>query len=223
MNNMSGTLKAMYHRRFGDEITFRKEMWRVLCNDFFQKYVNPNGHIMEVAAGYCEFINNIKAQKKTALDLNPDVEQFASEDVQVVVSDSTNMTAIADGSVDTVFVSNFFEHIPHQQIEKTIIEIKRILSKNGKLIIIQPNIRFCLKDFWMFFDHITPLDDRAFVELLELKGFNIIESRDRFLPYTTKSRLPKSLLLIKLYLKFPLIWKLLGGQMFIFAEVKGDK
>ena len=42
-------------------------------------------------------------------------------------------------------------------------------------MVLQPNIRFCAKDYWMFFDHVTPIDDRAFVEGLEINGFEILE------------------------------------------------
>ncbi len=70
----------------------------------------------------------------------------------------------------------------------------------------------------MFFDHITPLDDRALTEALETSGFKIIENIVRFLPYTTKSRLPNSLLLVKLYLKVPLAWRFLGQQSFLVAQ-----
>jgi hypothetical protein len=41
----------------------------------------------------------------------------------------------------------------------------------------------------------------------------------RFLPYTTKSRIPQSTLLVKAYLRIPLIWRFLGQQAFAVAEV----
>jgi hypothetical protein len=70
----------------------------------------------------------------------------------------------------------------------------------------------------MFFDHVTPIDDRALCEALELCGFSIETAIPRFLPFTTKGSLPKSTLLLKLYLKIPLAWKLFGGQAFIVAR-----
>jgi hypothetical protein len=85
-------------------------------------------------------------------------------------------------------------------------------------MVLQPNIRFCAGDYWMFFDHITPIDDRAFVEGLEINGFEILEVIDRFLPYTTKSRLPKSLFLIQLYLRLRLVWRFFGQQSFILSQ-----
>ncbi|MCX9083174.1 MAG: hypothetical protein OIN87_00035 [Candidatus Methanoperedens sp.] len=55
-------LREMYRRRFGDDIEFRAKLWAMLCNNFFQKYIPENSVVLDVGAGYCEFINNIKAR-----------------------------------------------------------------------------------------------------------------------------------------------------------------
>lgn len=211
-------LKKMYHRRFGKDIEFRNKMWSILCEDFFQKYVPQDSAVLDIGAGYCEFINNIKAGKKLALDSNPGISDFISNNVQIVLSKSTNIDQIKDGSIDVVFVSNFFEHLSRDDIVGTIKEIYRILKNEGRFLILQPNIRFCYNDYWMFFDHITPLDDRSLSEILEINGFKVVECKPRFLPYTTKSKLPKSTLLLKLYLKIPQAQWLLGKQAFIYAK-----
>jgi ubiquinone/menaquinone biosynthesis C-methylase UbiE len=208
----------MYHRRFGKEIEFRNKMWSILCKDFFQNYVPQDSTVLDIGAGYCEFINNIKARKKLALDSNPDISDFISNEVQIVLCRSTNIEQIKDGSIDVVFVSNFFEHLSRDDIVGTIKEIYRILKNEGRFLILQPNIRFCYNDYWMFFDHITPLDDRSLSEILEINGFKVVECKPRFLPYTTKSKLPKSTLLLKLYLKIPQAQSLLGKQAFIYAK-----
>lgn len=211
-------LEKIYQRRFAQDTDFRKKMWRILCHDFFQKYISENAVVLEIAAGYCEFINAIKAQRKIALDLNPDVAKFANKDVEVIISPSTTMSIVKDEFCDVIFASNFFEHLSKADIKQTIKEAYRVLKKKGKFLILQPNIRFCYKDYWIFFDHITPLDDLSLTEVLEINGFRVIESRSKFLPYTTKSKLPKALFLIKLYLKIPILQYILGKQAFICAQ-----
>ena len=193
-------------------------MYQVLCDKFFQKYIPQNAVVLDIAAGYCEFINNIKAKRKIALDINPDVKQFAENDVEVIISSSTDMKQIKSETVDVAFTSNFFEHLSKDDIVKTLKEVYRVLRKEGKFLVLQPNIRYCYKDYWMFFDHITPLDDRSLSEVLEVNGFKIIECRPKFLPYTTKSKLPKSIFFLKMYLKIPIIQKVIGKQAFIYAK-----
>ncbi|MCX7648420.1 MAG: class I SAM-dependent methyltransferase [Elusimicrobiales bacterium] len=210
-------IKKIYSNRFCSDLEFRKKMWNVLCSDFFQKYISVKDTVVEVGAGYCEFINNIKAHKKIAIDINEDIKKFANNDVEVILSNSTAIN-IPNNVADVVFVSNFFEHITKEDIKKTLNEINRILKDGGKLLILQPNIRFCYKDYWMFFDHITPLDDRSLIEVCKILGFKVKEKITKFLPYTTKSILPKSILLLKLYLKFPILWIFLGKQSFLFLE-----
>jgi len=209
---------TIYRRRFGQGIRFRDKLWGILCKDFFQKYIPEDAVVIDVAAGYCEFINNIRAKRKIALDYNPDTKKYSAADVQFILSRSTDMRHIDNESCDIAFVSNFFEHISKSEIIDTVKEVCRILKNNGKLLILQPNIRFCYKEYWSFFDHITPLDDRSLSEALETNGFKIIEVRPKFLPYTTKSRFPKHSLLIKLYLKIRFLQYLFGKQAFVVAQ-----
>ena len=103
------------------------------------------------------------------------------------------MKSLANNSVSVVFMSNFLEHLPgKQEVFDTLEECKRILEIGGKILILQPNIRFLPGNYWDFFDHHTPLSDRSLVEALGALGMRIVKSYPRFLPYTTKSRLPKS-------------------------------
>lgn len=210
-------VQSMYARRFAPDLKFREKMWEILCDNFFQKKLGSEDRVVELGAGYCEFINNIRASRKIAVDVNPDVRLYANPDVEIIISDTSQMVTIPNSSIDVVFASNFFEHLTREQIANTFREVFRILTPGGKFMVLQPNIRFCSKDYWMFFDHITPIDDRAFVEGLEIKGFRVIQVIERFLPYTTKSRLPKALFLIKLYLRLPLAWRLFWQQSFIVS------
>lgn len=211
-------LQKIYERRFRGDVSFRKKMYQVLCGEVFQKYVPPGAVVLDIGAGYCEFINHIEAAEKIAVDLNPDLEKLAGPDVRALIRPSTDLEGIGDGSIDIVFVSNFFEHLSREDITLTIREIQRVLKPGGKALILQPNIRYCSKDYWMFFDHITPLDDRSLSEALEINGLRVVENRPRFLPFTTKIRIPKIPFLIKLYLKFPPAQRIMGQQAFIVAQ-----
>jgi SAM-dependent methyltransferase len=213
----SEDLKTLYANRFGAESEQRQDIWEVLCSDFFQAWIPPNATVLDLAAGHCEFINNIKAARRIAVDLNPDVAQRAAPGIETHVLRSDDLSVIADDSMDIVFISNFFEHITREVILSTLVEVRRVLAPTGRLLLLQPNVRFCARDYWQFFDHITPVDDRALAEAFAATGFDILKTIPRFLPYSTKSRLPSSPALVRLYLKVPLAWRVLGAQTFMVA------
>jgi ubiquinone/menaquinone biosynthesis C-methylase UbiE len=210
-------LPGLYGRRFAGDAEFRNAMWSVLCRSFFQKYVGNARTIVEVGAGHCEFINNIAATRRIAVDLSTDTPRHAAAGVEVITAPSTDLSAIPDGTADVAFASNFFEHLTRPDILATLRELRRVLTPGGRLLILQPNIRYCARDYWMFFDHITPLDDYSLVEALEMCGFTPQKVIRRFLPFTTKSALPKSLLFVRIYLAVPLLWRIFGAQSFIVA------
>lgn len=213
-----GNLDKLYQQRFPEaELAQKDSIWKVLCEDFFQHYVAPTDTVVDIGAGYCEFINNIRAARKIAVDINPDVRRFAAPDVQVVNAPCTAIQ-IAPSSADVVFMSNFLEHLQSKALVlDTFHESYRILREGGRIIVLQPNIRFLPGEYWDFFDHHTPLTDRSLVEGLRLAGFSPTVVYPRFLPYTTKSRLPKAAALVRLYLRVPLVWRLLGKQALVVA------
>lgn len=215
---MDDLLSNIYQRRLGNDADFRQRMYQVLCQKVFQKYIPQNATVLDLAAGYCEFINTIQAQNKIAVDLNPDTQKHADSNVKTITTRTTDLSAIADNTIDTAFTSNFFEHLSKPDIVQTIRETHRVLKPNGRFLILQPNIRYCFKDYWMFFDHITPIDHRSLSEILEVHHFNIDVCIPRFLPYSTKGRLPNSIWLLKLYLHLPLVKRIFGKQLFICAR-----
>lgn len=209
-------IDQIYQRRFS-KVNERKILWAVLVDKFFQKYIGKNDIVLDVPCGYGEFINAIVCKKKLALDINPDSKKYLNKNVNFIKATSTKIP-LPNNSVDKIFVSNFFEHITHEDIQKTILEFKRILKKHGKVMILQPNIRFAYKNYWMFFDHITPIDDRALEEIFVIKGFRLTKRILRFVPFTSQGRLPMSKNLVKLYISLPIIWRVLGRQTFLVFE-----
>lgn len=208
---------GLYADRFDGEAEARNDIWSVLCSDWFQRWVPDDATVLDIAAGHCEFINNIQARSRLAVDLNPEVASRAGPGVRTYVSRSDDLRFAEEGSVDIAFVSNFFEHVTREVILSTLKEIRRVLSPKGRLLILQPNVRFCGRDYWQYFDHITAVDDRALCEALRATGYEVEKCIPRFLPYTTKSRLPAAPFFVRMYLRVPLAWRILGAQAFIVA------
>jgi SAM-dependent methyltransferase len=215
----SFNVQQTYARRFGPRTADRKLLWQALCEHHFQRYVRPSDTVVDLPAGYCEFINSIECAEKIAVDLSPDVVDFAGPGVEAVCASSTDLPASLDGRADVVFVSNFFEHLADkEEFLATLSAIRRVLKPTGRLLVLQPNIRLTGAAYWDFVDHSLPITERSLVEALELTGFHVDELKVRFLPYTTESRLPISPLLIRLYLRFPPAQYLLGKQTFVVAS-----
>jgi len=213
-------LQQTYQRRFNqfqNEKEFRDDMWKILIKNYFQQFIPRDSTVLDIPSGYGEFITNITAKKKIAIDLNFDSKKFLPKNVQFIIcsSDSIRLTK---NSVDIIFVSNFFEHISREMIQKTMKEFYRILKSHGKVLVLQPNIRFIQKDYWMFFDHVTPIDDRALDEIFEINKMKLIYKVEKFLPFSTKLHYPKSLWLVNLYLRVPFLWRFFGQQSFLIYE-----
>ena len=67
-------------------------------------------------------------------------------------------------------------------------------------------------------DHKVALTDRSLVEAAEAAGLRTVKVIPRFLPYSTKGRLPQHPLLVRLYLATPPAWWLLGRQTLYVGE-----
>jgi SAM-dependent methyltransferase len=109
-------LSDLYRIRFEADLLPRKrEIWRVICADFLQRYVRPTDTVVDIACGYGEFLNNIRAARKIAVDLNPDAKTFLEPSTEFHLCEATRLGEIVDGQADVVFTSNFLEHLPDKK------------------------------------------------------------------------------------------------------------
>ena len=213
-------LAALYRFRFRESERPQKMMiWKTLCEQFFQNLVGNDRVVVDLACGYGEFINNIKARKKYAVDLNPDAPQYLDADIAFCPSRADAITAIGDNTADVVFTSNFLEHLKtKEECDAVLAEVRRILKPAGRFIIMGPNIRYLAAEYWDFYDHYLPLSHLSLEEGLVQAGYDIEMIVSRFLPYTTRSALPQHPMLISLYLKIPLAWRILGKQFLVVGR-----
>ena len=213
-------LQRMYDRRFGPEARRAKaEVWKAIVEGFLQRYVAPTDRVLDVGCGMGEFLNHVRCAKRTGIDLNPAMRACLDEGVEFHAGDVRDLSFLSDGSQDLVFTSNLIEHLPSKaDVERLLHETSRVLRKGGHLVLLGPNLRFLPGEYWDFWDHLVPITDRSLVEALETIGFETVEAIPRFLPYTTRSSLPKSPWLVRLYLRAPIAWRFLGGQFLVRAK-----
>ncbi|MGA2983973.1 MAG: class I SAM-dependent methyltransferase [Terriglobia bacterium] len=211
--------QAVYNRRFAGIEQRRVEVWQTLTRHYFHRWVKPTDTVVDLGAGYCEFINSIPAAHKYALDSNPATADKAAPDVTVLSQEAAHKWSMPPESVDVVFSSNFFEHLTTKQdFARCLSEAYRVLRPQGLLIALGPNIRFSFDVYWDFVDHHLPLSDRSMIEALEVAGFQRELVIPRFLPFTMSDRVPYRAFLVRLYLRFPLAQRLWGKQFLVIAR-----
>ena len=214
-------LQEIYGRRFDATSAYRNETWKVLTSQFFAKYISTSATVLDLGCGYGEFINNIKCGLKLAMDLNPSAEGRLSSDVRLIRQDCSLRWDIPDESLDVVFTSNFFEHLPDKStLGKTLDEVSRCLRAGGRLIAMGPNIKYLPGRYWDFWDHYLPLTELALNEALSIRGYAIEYSIGKFLPYTLVNAPRYPLIFLSLYLKLPFAWKVFGRQFLVIAKKK---
>jgi dolichol-phosphate mannosyltransferase len=213
-------LSELYENRFSAADRARKaQIWAALWARVFSRWVRPEHSVLDLGAGYCEFINAAVARRRIAVDLNPDTARFAAPGVEVHHAPVSGLDFLADGELDVVFTSNFLEHLPDKPALTAAVQAAfRVLRPGGIFIAMGPNIRLLPGVYWDYYDHHIPLSDRSVCELLCACGFVVQRVEPRFMPYTVKSRLPQWSWLVHAYLALrPASSFLLGKQFLVLA------
>lgn len=212
-------LQSIYEHRFTSMLQYRNEVWRTLTSAFFQKYVRPTDVVLDLGCGYGEFINHIHCRTKYGMDLNPRSPEFLAQDVHFLQQDCSTRWNLPDASLDLVFTSNFFEHLPDKlALRNTLREAHRCLKAGGRVVALGPNIKFVQGAYWDFWDHFLCLTEASLGEGFENNGYRVVESHARFLPYSMVNAPQFPVALIRLYLGLPVLWRFFGRQFLVVAE-----
>lgn len=219
MTEEAQNLKAIYHRRFSQTAAYRNRVWQELTASFFGAWIRPDATVLDLGCGYGEFSNNIRAGRRLAMDLNPDAPKHLAKGVEFIEQDCSVRWPLPDQTLDAVFTSNFFEHLPDKAcLKRTLQQAFRCLKPGrGRLIALGPNVKYLPGAYWDFFDHHIALSESSLGEALEIEGFVLEKVVPRFLPYTLVNAPEYPILLLKLYLALPWLWWIKGRQFLIVA------
>ncbi len=215
-------LKEVYDLRFDEKDKAAKDaIWREL-GKFFQRYIGPEARVIDIACDAGYFIRNVHARERWATDIRP-VGDELPQDVHFVRASGLELDDVVPNDYfDLAFFSNYLEHLPSTEAVLEQLRVSYALLKpGGRILILQPNIRLVGGSYWDFIDHQTALTEKSLAEAARMAGFRTQQVIARFLPYTTKSRLPQSPALVRAYLAFPPAWLLFGKQTLYVGEKPG--
>lgn len=203
----------VYTQRFpAAEAQAKDAVWREIAR-WLQRFVPRDARVLDVACDRGYFIRNIAARERWATDLR-DVAADVGDGVRFVQSDGLRLLdALPRAGFDVVFTSNYLEHLPSADaVVEQLGVFRDLLAPGGRAIVLQPNITLVGGAYWDFIDHRVALNDRSLVEAAELARLRTERLIRRFLPYTTKGRMPQRPALVRLYLALPPAWLLFGKQ-----------
>lgn len=193
----------------------RGAVWRAIAR-WVARDVERVGTLVELGAGYCDFVNQFPARRKIAFDLDPEMKRWTAPGVELRIESALELPGLSDRSVDLVFASNFLEHLSEAELDVLLPRIRAVLAERGRLILLQPNHRLCAERYFDDPTHQTIFDDVSIAELLGGYGLRVVRVEPGLLPFSMDSRLPKSGLLTRLYLRSPI--RPLAAQMYVVAE-----
>lgn len=194
----------------------REVLWQSLIRYHFQSQIAPGHCVLELGAGYGHFINNVTAARRIAQDQWPDFPKYLAAGVEAHVGDVSDLSFLADGSVDFAFASNLFEHVSQEDFASVLAQLGRKLKPGGTINILQPNYRYAFREYFDDYTHRTIYSHLSLCDFLEANSYEVLGCAPRFMPLTLKSRFKVKPFLIRLYLMSPV--KLLGKQMLVRAR-----
>jgi SAM-dependent methyltransferase len=194
----------------------RRIVWSAVAHHL-AAYVPPQAAVLEIGAGYCDWINHVRAARRVAVDIWPELPAFAAAGVEPVVLDvSTDLQSLGASSFDVVLASNLLEHFQPAVAESVVAGVACVLRRGGCFVVVQPNFRYAWRQYFDDYTHRSIFTDVSLPALLRAHGFRIVEVRPKFLPYSMRgARVPITSFLVRAYLRSPV--KPMAGQMLVVA------
>jgi hypothetical protein len=191
-------------------------LWRSLWRYCFNAMIEPSDCVLDLGAGYCDFINAVVARRRIAIDAWDGFPAHLAPDIEHKIGSVIDLDFLDDGAVDFAFASNLFEHLTKDEFGAVLDALRRKLSGTGTLTIVQPNYRYAWREYFDDFDHKTIWSHIGLTDFLTSSGYDVFQVQPRFMPLSIKGRLPVTPLLIRFWLASP--FKPSGKQMLIRAR-----
>jgi Methyltransferase domain len=210
--------RRLYEYRFrGIDQSSREEVWKEIAAHVYGLMGRP-ARVLDPAAGRGEFINNIPAPERWAVNSVGYPEHSPEQGTRVIVSDIFDIE-LPEEHFDGIWVSNFLEHLPTQEVIASFLEkMYAAATRGGRIAVMGPNFRYCTREYFDCADHTLALTHVAIAEHLYAAGFEPVKVVPRYLPYSFRSKLPASRTLTRRYLRMPPAWRFLGKQFLVIGQ-----
>ena len=121
-------MTSNYHEAHLVEEPARRIVWQAIARHL-QSWIPAQAAVLEIGAGYCDWINSVKASRRVAIDIWPELPHHAAAGVEPIVLDiAKDLGTLNAGSFDTVLASNVFEHFAPDTVPM-VIEGARLVVK----------------------------------------------------------------------------------------------
>lgn len=208
--------EGRYHEVHLPEHPSRRDVWRAVAAHL-AGWIPPGAAVVEIGAGYCAWINAVRADRRVAVDLWADLPRHAAPGVEPVVLDATSLREIGLAQFDVALASNLLEHFDADTAADIAGQVRDILKPRGRLIVIQPNFRYAYRRYFDDFTHRSVFTDVSLPNMLRANGFTVEDVQPKFLPYSMRDvhiRVPAWV--VRAYLASPV--KPGAGQMLVVAR-----
>lgn len=150
----------------------------------FLKKIKKEGAHLDIGCGTGEFLNACKKNgyKTAGIEPSKTARKKAIENYNLSITENTDLAQYNNAEFDTISMWHVLEHV--EDLNGTLIQLKRILKPKGKLLIAVPNHKSWdaeyYKEFWAAWDvpiHLWHFSKITIKHLFENSSFKLIKSK----------------------------------------------
>ena len=138
------------------------------------------GKILDIGCGTGDFLDICKSNGWDILGIEPDdkAREITENKLGIGVLNPSQITELFEGSFDLVTMWHVLEHVHDLQFQ--IEELKRLIKKNGKVVIALPNFKspdaLHYGEYWAAWDvprHLYHFEREVIINMMKSKGFEV--------------------------------------------------
>lgn len=203
------TTRYTYHPK-------RALVWKEIVR-YLESRFELGDNVLDAGCGYGDFISNVRATRRFAVDLDEEMIRYLPQDVEFKQGSIAEIDKyFPKESMDFIFSSNVLEHLSRENINHFFKAALSLLKTNGQLGILMPNYRRAYREYFDDYTHVTPISDVALVDWLAASGFTKVFRHPGFMPFSMKDRNILPIILVQAWLRSP--WKPGGKQMLVIVR-----